>query len=77
MKWPSRKYVIIPISLDNANKFMNNSSSHITNTNKTLKNIKLDIMADFICIKNKGVIIITNKTTEALCYKTRVWTDFR
>jgi len=37
---------------------MNNSSSHITNTNKALKNIKLDVMADFICIKNKGVIII-------------------
>ena len=58
------------MSLDNANKFMNNSSSHITNTNKALKNIKSDVMADFICIKNKGVIIITNKVAEALNLQT-------
>ena len=48
IKRPSRKQVIIPISLDNANNFVKESSIHITNINRALKNIKLDVMADFI-----------------------------
>ena len=58
------------MNLDNANKFMNNSSSYVTDINKALKNIKSDIMANFICIKNREVIITTNKIAEALDLQT-------
>ena len=33
---------------DNKVKFMKDSSNYITNLNRALKNIKLDIMVDFI-----------------------------
>ena len=62
-KRPSRKQMIILMSLDNTNKFMNNLSSYITN-------IKLDVMADFICIDNRKVIITTNKIAGALNLQT-------
>jgi len=68
-KGPSRRQVIAPIApmnLDNANKFMKDSSTYVTNINRVLKNIKSDIMADFICIKNRGVVITTNKITGVL-----------
>ena len=70
IKGLSRKQVIISMNLDNANKFMNNSSSYVTDINKALKNIKSDIMANFICIKNREVIITTNKIAEALDLQT-------
>ena len=69
-KRPSRKQVIVPMNLDNANKFMKDLSTHITNINRALKNIKSDVMADFICIENRGVVIITNKITGALDLQT-------
>jgi len=62
--------VIVPINLDNANKFIKDSSIHVTNINRVLKNIKSDIMANFICIKNREVIITINKVTEALDLQT-------
>ena len=33
---------------------------HIININHMLKTIKLNIMADFICIEDKSIIISTN-----------------
>ena len=69
-KGPSRKQVIVPMNLDNANKFMKDLSTHITNINRALKNIKSDVMVDFICIENRGVVIITNKITGALDLQT-------
>jgi len=53
------------MSLNNANKFMSNSSSYVTNINRALKNIKSDIMADFIYIDNRRAIITTNKIARA------------
>ena len=47
-KGPLHKQVIIPMSLDNANNFVKESSIHVANINRALKNIKLDVMADFI-----------------------------
>ena len=44
----SRKQVIIPISNDNKTKFMVDFSAHIVNINRVLKNIKLEVKADFI-----------------------------
>jgi len=48
MKEPSRKQVIVPVNSENTRKFMKDVSFHITNINRVLKNIKLDITADFI-----------------------------
>jgi len=43
-----RRQIIILMSNDNKLKFLTSSNSHITNLNRALKNIKLDIMADFV-----------------------------
>ena len=47
-KSPSRKQVIIPMSKDNINAFMKNSSLHIANINRQLHNVKLEILIDYI-----------------------------
>jgi len=65
-KRPSHKQVIVPMSIDNTNKFVKESCIHITNINRTLKNIKSDVIADFICVKNKSMIISTNKVASLL-----------
>jgi len=43
-----------------AGKFLKDSSMHIININCALKNIKSKIMADFICVEDKGIVISTN-----------------
>ena len=48
MKGPSRKQVIVPMNNDNKTSFMKDSSNHITNLNRALKNIKSDIIINFI-----------------------------
>jgi len=42
-----RKQVIIPMNVDNIANFMKESSQHVSNINKILKNAKSDILADF------------------------------
>ena len=69
-KGPSRKQVIISMSIDNKTKFIETFSTHITNINKVLKNIKSDIMVDFIQMNQAGVIIITNKVAFSLDLQT-------
>ena len=44
----SRKQIIVSISLGNSNKFMVLSNKHISNISRVLKDIKLDVLADFI-----------------------------
>ena len=51
-------------------KFMELSSSHITNLNRALKNIKSEVMEDFIHIDQAGIIIVTNKVTSSLDLQT-------
>jgi len=60
MRGPSRKQIIIPINNKTANKFLKDTSIYIININRALKNIKLKVMADFICIEDKSIIILTN-----------------
>ena len=60
-KRPSRKQIIIPMAKLNTKLIIYSASSNITNINKCLKNTKLDIIADFICLTNDEVIITTNK----------------
>jgi len=65
-KGPSCKQVIIPISLDNANNFVKKSNIYVANINRALKNIKSDVMADFIWVENNSIIISTNKVANLL-----------
>jgi len=48
MKGLSRKHVIIPMSNNNNMKFMKNSSMHVTNINRALRNAKSEVLVDFI-----------------------------
>jgi len=62
-KDPSHKQVIVPMSIENMKYFMRESSMHVININRTLKGIKSNIMADFVHLDNKGIIISTNNVT--------------
>jgi len=63
MKGPSRKHIIIPMSNDNNMKFMKNSSMHVTNINKVLRNAKSEVLVDFIWSNPLGIIAVTNKVS--------------
>jgi len=56
-----RRQVIILISTNNIPKFMSLSGEHISNINRILRNIKSEVMADFVHTDNQGLIIMTNK----------------
>ena len=57
----SRKQIIILMSTDNVNKFMLVSSEHVVNLNCSLRNVKTDLIVDFICTDYQGLIIIFNR----------------
>ena len=61
-----RKQVIISISNENKTKFIKSSSVYITNLNRVLKNIKLEVMADFVCMDQTDITIVTNKVVLSL-----------
>ena len=56
----SHKQVIILMKSNNVNILIKDSSIYIANINWILKNIKSSIMADYIHINDKGIIITTN-----------------
>ena len=60
-KGPSRKQVIIPMIKDNINKFMKNSSIHVTNLNRNLRNTKSEVLVNFIHSDLLGITVVTNK----------------
>ena len=66
MKGPSKKQVIVPMNLNNRNQFIKDLSAHVTNINRALKNIKSEIVADFIYLDNRSIIITTNKVSNTL-----------
>ena len=61
IKSSSRKQVIIPMNANNSEAIILQESTHISNINRLLKGMKSEILADFICSNNKGVVIMTNK----------------
>lgn len=69
-KDPSKKQVIIPMDLLNTERIIVKSNKHIANINRALKNIKSDIIANFIYIDNKGMAITTNKVAANLDLET-------
>ena len=60
-KRPSRKQIIVPISNNNISSFMKNSSAHVTNLNRLLRNAKTEVTVDFIRSDPIGLVIVTNK----------------
>jgi len=66
----SRKQVIVPMSNDNKTKFMIDLSTHIININRILKNIKLEVKADFIQTDQLELVIVTNKVAAPLDLQT-------
>ena len=66
----SRKHVIVPMSNENKMKFIEDSSTHVTNINRVLKGIKSEVIAKFICSDQAGITIVTNKVTLLLDLQT-------
>ena len=62
-KGPSWKQIIIPMSTDNANKLIVNSSGHVMNFNCALRRTKSDLSIDFIHVDNWGLIVTSNRVT--------------
>jgi len=52
-----RRQIIVLIGKDNISKFILESSKHITNINRTFKNI----MVNFVCTDHYELLITTNK----------------
>ena len=69
-KDPFRKQVLVPITMVNSNRIMVLSNKHVVNINKVLKDIKLDVMANFIRANHRGLMIITNKVTSTSNFNT-------
>ena len=65
IKGPSHKQIIIPINKDDKTKFMASSSEHIANINRTLKNIKSDVIADYVYSEHISITIVTNKVASS------------
>jgi len=63
MKGPFRKQIIVIMSGDNFNSFMKNSSTHVSNLNRLLRNVKMEVVVDFIRSDPIGLVIVTNKVT--------------
>jgi len=61
MKEPSRKHIIIFMSSENNMKFMKNSSIHVTNINKSLRNAKSEVLVNFIWSDPLEITVVTNK----------------
>ena len=60
MKDPSRKQVIIPMSKENVDNILATANKYIVNINRALKNIKSNVMVDFIHSENMGITIVSN-----------------
>ena len=48
---------------DNIMRFMKESNLHISNLNRALRNIKSDVLVDFICLDPLGITIVTYKVS--------------
>ena len=60
----SRKQIIIPMSGENISSFMKDSLLHVANINRNMRNAKSDILVDYLCSENPGIMVITNKVVQ-------------
>ena len=63
MKGPSRKQIIVLMSIENNNTFMRNSATHMVNINRLLRNAKSEVLAGYIHSDPLGISVITNKVS--------------
>jgi len=61
-----RKQDIIPMNEENKQNLIEKSSTYVTNINRALKNIKSEVMVNFVWVETSGIIIVTNKVTLSL-----------
>ena len=61
IKGPSRKQVIIPMNRNNTANFIKESSQHISNINRILKNTISDVLVDFIQFDQLGITVVICK----------------
>ena len=54
------KQVIVPMNNKTAKKYLKDSNTYIVSINQALKSIKSNVMANFIHIDDKGIVISTN-----------------
>ena len=47
-------------------KFIKNSSLHVTNINRILRNVKSEVLVDFIQSDALGITVVTNKISSQL-----------
>ena len=59
-KGPFRKQVIVLMSKFNINNILALANKHVTNINRTLKNIKSNVTVNFIYLDNSGITIVSN-----------------
>ena len=64
-KGPFRKQIIVPMNGDNIMKFMKESSHYVSNINKALRNIKSNILVNFIHSDLLGIMVVTCKVTSS------------
>ena len=65
-KRPLCKQVIISMNDNCANNFIKDLSMYVININWTLKNIKLNIMVNYIHVDSKGIVIAINNIVSPL-----------
>ena len=61
IKGPSKKQIIVPMNRDNIMKFMKESNYHISNINRALRNIKSDVLVNFIHSYPLDITVVTCK----------------
>ena len=66
----SQKQVIVSISSDNKKNFMDESNTYVLNMNRILKNIKSNVLVDFICTNAAAIMVVTNKVISSLYLQT-------
>jgi len=57
----SRKQIIALMNRDNIMKFMKKSSLHVSNINRALRNIKFNVLVDFIHSDLLSITVVTYK----------------
>ena len=64
-KGPSRKQIIIiPMSKENVDSFIKNSSLHVSNINRQFCNAKSEILVNYIRAEPLGITVVTNKVSQ-------------
>ena len=60
-KGSSYKQIIIPMGSNNIKTFMSSLNDHVVNINQALKNVKSDVIINFICSDYRGLVLVLNK----------------